>query len=81
MDKEINIITANTLVIKDIYGRTSYINIDEKLYDSLMRDYIEGRLNRVLLKRQLLNVIFSELSLEEEELTEVFDLGNGIDLL
>lgn len=81
MDKEINIITANTLVIKDIYGRTSYINIDEKLYDSLMRDYVEGRLNRVLLKRQLLNVIFSELSLEEEELTEVFDLGDGIDLL
>ena len=81
MDKEINIITANTLVIKDIYRRTSYINIDEKLYDSLMRDYVEGRLNRVLLKRQLLNVIFSELSLEEEELTEVFDLGDGIDLL
>lgn len=81
MDRKINIITANTLVIKDIYGRTLYINIDEKLYDSLMRDYIEGRLNRVSLKRQLLNVIFSELSLEEEELTEVFDLGNGIDLL
>lgn len=81
MDKEINIITANTLVIKDIYGRTSYINIDEKLYDSLMRDYVEGRLNRVSLKRQLLNIIFSELSLEEEELIEVFDLGNGIDLL
>ena len=81
MGKEINIFAANTIVIKDIYGRTSYISIDEKLYDSLMRDYIEGRLNRVLLKRQLLNVIFSELSLEEEELTEVFDLGNGIDLL
>ena len=81
MDKEINIITANTLVIKDIYGRTSYINIDEKLYDSLMRDYVEGRLNRVLLKRQLLNIIFYELSLEEEELIEVFDLDNGIDLL
>lgn len=81
MDREINIITTNTIVIKDIYGKTSYININRKLYDSLMHDYVEGRINWLSLKRQLLNKIFSAFSLEEEELIEVFDLDNGIDLL
>lgn len=81
MGKEINIFAANTIVIKDVYGRTSYISINRKLYDSLIHDYFEGRIDWLSLKRQLLKIIFYELSLEEEELIEVFDLNNGIDLL
>lgn len=78
MDRKINIVTTNTMVIKDIYGRTLYLNVNRNLYDALIHDYLNGSINWVDLKSKLLKWIYKYLSLEEKEIIEVFDLDNGV---